>query len=539
MPRDLDTLTRDPFDVLVVGGGIHGLFAAYDAALRGLRVALVDRDDFGAGLTFNHQRTIHGGLRALEKGHLVRTRRLIAERRTWALIAPHLLRPLPFLIGTYRFSRRSRWAIKAGFRLYDVIGRARNRGISPELHLPRARLESAAATRRLFPGVAERGLTGGAVWYDYQLTHPDRLTWTVALAARQAGAELHNYVEAVGPLESRGRPGGARVRDRLTGAEADVRARLVLLAPGGQLGPVMASFGLQGAPPMLRAMNLLLDRPARDIATVAPGPTGRVLTSVPWAGRVLVGTHQSPAPIEAGDAAPPAEAVEAFLREANETFPTLQATARDLRMVHHGLTPAVVRGNGADLMPESRVIRGPAGGVVAVVGVKLTTARLTAAAAVDAACRDLPGARGRCRTAEAPLPHAGIADVEGRVIETARGLGVTLDRDIVAHLAGWYGTEASDVVSFAASRGMLDRLTPDVPVLAAEIAYAAAHTQAARLADAVLRRTPLGAAGHPGRPALERAAAVMGSELGWSDDRAADEIRSVEQVYDVRAAVRD
>src|SRR5215471_17359114 len=115
----LDTLSRDPYDVLVVGGGIHGLFTAYDAALRGLTVALVERSDFGSGLSFNHQRTIHGGLRALEHGHLQKSRRQIHERRVWARIAPHLLRPLPFLIGTYQFTRRSRWLIKAGLSVYD------------------------------------------------------------------------------------------------------------------------------------------------------------------------------------------------------------------------------------------------------------------------------------------------------------------------------------------------------------------------------------------------------------------------------------
>jgi glycerol-3-phosphate dehydrogenase len=117
-------------DLLVVGGGIHGLFAAYDAAARGLSVVLVERADFGSGLSFNHQRTIHGGLRALEHGQIGKVRQQIAERRTWARIAPHLLRPLPFLIGTYRWTRRSRWMLKAGFAAYDFLGRSRNAHVS-------------------------------------------------------------------------------------------------------------------------------------------------------------------------------------------------------------------------------------------------------------------------------------------------------------------------------------------------------------------------------------------------------------------------
>src|SRR5262252_2103045 len=126
MPRQLEDLARGRYDLLVVGGGIHGLFAAYDAAQRGLSVALVERADFGSGLSFNHQRTIHGGLRTLQHGHLRKTRQQIYERRTWARIAPHLIRPLPFLIGTYGYGRRSRAALGAGFAVYDRIGRARN-----------------------------------------------------------------------------------------------------------------------------------------------------------------------------------------------------------------------------------------------------------------------------------------------------------------------------------------------------------------------------------------------------------------------------
>jgi glycerol-3-phosphate dehydrogenase len=112
MPRTRTDLSVARYDLLVVGGGIHGLFAAYDAATRGLSVALVDQDDFGSGLSFNHQRTIHGGLRALEHAQLGKARQQIHERRTWARIAPHMVRPLPFLVGTYRFTKRSRWLVR-------------------------------------------------------------------------------------------------------------------------------------------------------------------------------------------------------------------------------------------------------------------------------------------------------------------------------------------------------------------------------------------------------------------------------------------
>lgn len=529
MPRDFDALVRAKYDVLVIGGGIHGLFAAYDAATRGLSVALVDRSDFGSGLSFNHQRTLHGGLRAMQTVSLRKVRQQIAERRTWARIAPHLLRPLPFLVATSGWTKRSRTAVRLGFALYDIVGRKRNAGVSPELHLPKAKLESAAATKRLFLGVNERGLSGGAVWYDYQIRHPDRLTWTVALAAREAGARLMNYVEALGP----GNSDGVRVRDLVTGNEAILDAKTSIVATGSNVGAVLASFGVQSAPPLLRAMNMLLDRPARDIATAAPDSSGRMLTAVPSQGYVLVGTHQSQEPVNGHEDRPPEHAIDAFLAAANTAFPRLSAKRQDIRLLHYGLVPAVTRGRTADLLAEPAISRHEAEGVklVSLVGVKYTTARWAAERAVTLACQMLGGHHRRSRTAAEPLPHAGIADVEGRLVETLRSLGVELDRDVIDHLTGWYGTEASDVVRYAADRNRLDRITPQSPVLTGEIAYAAERADALRLADAVLRRTPLGAAGHPGQDALEHAAEVMSQTLGWSHAERTEEVANTSEVF--------
>jgi glycerol-3-phosphate dehydrogenase len=531
MPRELDALVQTKYDVLVIGGGIHGLFAAYDAASRGLSVALVERADFGSGLSFNHQRTLHGGLRTLQTGRIRKTRQQIVERRTWARIAPHLLRPLPFLVATSGWTTRSRSAVRVGFAIYDLVGRNRNAGVSPELHLPRAKLESAAATQRLFPGANPR-LSGGAVWYDYQIRHADRLTWTVALAAREAGARLINYVEAVGPTGAAGN--GVRVRDVLTGREADLETKVTIAAAGSSIGAVLASFGVQGGPPLLRAMNILLDRPARDIATAAPGSNGRMLTAVPSQGYVLVGTHQSQEAVNGHEQEPPEQAIDAFLSEANAAFPRLSAKRQDIRLLHYGLVPAVARGSRMELLPDPVVERhSGAGGsrLISLVGVKYTTARRAAEDAVDAACREIGGHHRRCRTATTPLPHAGIADVEGRLVETLRALGMDLDRETIDHLTGWYGTEASDVVRHAASCNRLDRITDRSPVLSGEISYAAEHADAVRLADAVLRRTPLGAAGHPGADALARAADVMAQSLRWSDSRRAEEIEKTSGVF--------
>src|SRR5207237_1982096 len=243
--RDFGALSETTFDVLVVGGGIHGLATALDAASRDLKVALVEAGDFAAATSFNHQRTAHGGLRSLQSLRLGHARESIRERRALARIAPRLLRPLPFIIGTYRSWIKSRLALRAAFRIDRWLGRHRNEGLEPELHLPRARLTSRAATLKLFPGVNPAGLTGGANWYDYQIVHTNRLAIAFAEGADARGARLVNYAEALSALRDSSNVTGMRLRDVTTGAELEVHARVTINAAGGRVGDVMRMFGVQ------------------------------------------------------------------------------------------------------------------------------------------------------------------------------------------------------------------------------------------------------------------------------------------------------
>src|SRR3954465_12350918 len=226
--REFETLTGTTFDVLVVGGGIHGLATALDAAARGLSVALVEAGDFAAATSFNHQRTAHGGLRALQAGRVGYAMESIRERRALARIAPRLLRPLPFMIGTYRSVVKNRLVLRAGFEIDRWLGRHRNDGLEPELHLPVAKLTSKAATLKLFPGIKPDRLTGGANWYDYQIIHSDRLAIAFAEGAALKGATLVNYAEALAAIRDGGRLAGMRVRDVLTGDEVDAKARMTI-----------------------------------------------------------------------------------------------------------------------------------------------------------------------------------------------------------------------------------------------------------------------------------------------------------------------
>ena len=534
-PRDLDRLTSAAYDVLVVGGGIHGLAIAYEAASRGLRTALVEAADFGSGASFNHQKTAHGGLRSLQSGRLDRARAAIRERRALARIAPWLLRPLPFLVGTHRSVVRNRLALRTAFAIDAWLGRRRNTGVEPELHLPKGRLVSKAATLRLFPGVRQEKLTGGAQWYDYQMVESDRLTVAFATAADRHGADIANYAAATAALRDGSRVIGMRVRDGLTGRELDVRAAMTVNAAGGGLNLVRRMFGVTEEVPLLKAMNLVTSKRASDMALAAPGPDGRMLTLVPWRGRALVGTSQSDRFVGPQDTAVTAAELDAFIARANAAFPALKLTRADVTLVHRGVVPATSGRGGPELRPEPEIHdhrKHGVEGAFTVVGVKYTSARGVAERTVTSVGRRLGKRIQPSRSASAMLPGASIADHEALAIETARALEIDLPLPLIRHLIGRYAEAAADVIKLMVERTeWRAHVGEDTLTVGAEIIYVIRHEMAVHLTDIVIRRTGLGAAGHPGAAVLETCAWIAAGELGWDRARTSEEIAAVEDFY--------
>jgi glycerol-3-phosphate dehydrogenase len=378
-------------------------------------------------------------------------------------------------------------------------------------------------------------LTGGAMWYDYQMVEADRLTIGFALAAARYGACLANYVEAVEPLRQIGRIGGMRIRDHLTGTLAEVQARVILNAAGGSAGLLMRAFGDNRPFPILKAMNVVTRRPAGDIALAARAPGGRMLTQTPWRGRALVGTWQSTALTESTDVEITSDELDGFVADVNATFPALKLTRGDVTLVHRGIVPARAGAGGADLKPTHAIIDhashgGP--GALTLVGVKYTTARLAAEQAIDRVMKLVGRPRGRCITAQTTLPGAGIADHEALAIETARGSNVALDPRVQAHLVSTYAERCAPIIELMTGRPDLAvPLCDSTMVTGAEIIHAIRKESAVRLSDVVMRRTPIGAMGLPSDTATAAAAALAATELGWDTARTAEEVRLLRDAY--------
>jgi glycerol-3-phosphate dehydrogenase len=264
MRRDLARLAERRFDLLVVGAGIHGACVARDAALRGLRVAVVDRGDFGGATSHNSFKLIHGGLRYLQHLDLLRVRQSLAERRFWLRAAAHLIRPLRFVIPTYGHGSRGREALWLALHMHDLIGFDRSRGLPPCQRVPPGRVLSRDEVLGLIPGLSDDRVTGGAAWYDGQMEDADRVLLECILDAAAADAEVANYVAAAGMLGDAEQVDGIRARDLLTDDEFEIRAALTVNCAGPWVAELLrlaprpvAAAGVAG---LARALNLVTRR---------------------------------------------------------------------------------------------------------------------------------------------------------------------------------------------------------------------------------------------------------------------------------------
>jgi glycerol-3-phosphate dehydrogenase len=542
MIRDLDLLTERTFDVLVVGGGVYGLTIAYDAAQRGLAVALIEADDFGSGASFNHLRTIHGGLRYLQSLDITRARESVSERRTLARIAPHAVQPLVFALPLTRSITKGKLAMRVGFLLDRLVSARRNQGVPAAHRLPAGRVVSRGAAIQRFPGLRRQGLTGAAVWYDYVTTEADRLTFTWAIAAAEHGAVLANHVEAIAPTLDDRRVTGVRARDRQTGREIEIGARVTVNATGSAVDRLLTPLGLSAGVPLLKAMNLVTRREAGEEALGGRSPSGRHLFLVPWRGCALFGTWESErtcAP-DAPEATTVSEAeIAAFVAELNQAFPSLDLKRADVTLVHRGVVPAVVSPDGdkgrASLQGHEQIrdhaVEG-VDGLLTVAGTKYTTARGVAERITDRLLAKLQHAAVPCRTAAAPLPGGGLRDVGLTIADARREHDRGLPTDTIPHLIAAYGSRYRDVLDLAEGHPeWRTRIADQSPVIGAELVWAVQKEMAVTLRDAVIRRTPIGALGYPGDAAAERAARIVGAELGWSETRMREEIESVRAFY--------
>lgn len=509
----LDRLTDAPVDVLVIGGGITGVGIALDAVTRGYSVGLIERDDLASGTSSRSSKLIHGGVRYLEQGDVALVYEAARERERLRRLAPHLVRPLGFVVPTD--DTRAAVLMRAGLVIYDGMLGLRN--VRRHQRLQRDEVLTAA------PGLLHGAQRGGYLYVDCR-TDDARLTLAIAQQARRYGAAVANYTGAVGLLRAGERVVGARVQDRLTGDERDVHARWTVSATGVWADEVrgLASDRNRGWLTPSKGVHLVLraaDVPIRQAVIIESGARDRRrVFLVPWGAQVYVGTTDEHHRGDLDHAAVDPPETGYLLHAVNASFGT-ELGARDVVGAWAGLRP-LVSGDGAaaskDLSRRHAIFEDPPG-LVTITGGKLTTYRQMAEDLVDRLAASDGNRRG-CATARLPLGARGtLAQGRERVRAVARTWGVpthTADALYARH-----GDDAPTVLSLAVGTSEADPLIDGLPYLLAEVRWAVRHEMARTLDDVLQRRlrVSLRHAG-AGGGAIDRAAQILAEELGWSAD---------------------
>ncbi len=529
IPQDI----RDyPFDLIVIGGGINGAGIARDAAMRSLKVLLLDKGDIGSGTTSWSSRLIHGGLRYLEHYEFSLVRESLADREKLLKIAPHLVKPLPFVVPIYDHSRRGPAMIRLGMTLYDVLSFDK----SMERH---KMLDREVALQRL-PGLTPEGLKAAARYYDAQAEYAERLAVENAISAHEHGAVVLTYARVAGPIVENGNVRGVRFTDVLTGEEHAAQAPVTINVAGPWVDEVLADMNGRGKRMIggTKGSHFVVDpfpgAPANEALYYEAISDGRPILVIPWNGRYLIGSTDLRYQGDLDRVVADDEEMEYIIDETNTLIPTANLTPDDVLFSYSGVRPLPYVPEGTEagitrrhiihdhIKDEPRI-----GGLISIIGGKLTTYRNLSRQTVNKVYEKLGKKAPRCRTAEVPLPGGQTSDFEAFAAEFKRTSG--LIEGLAERLLKLYGVRAREVLDLAKDDPSL--LAPlfssgsaETGIVGAEVLYAIKHEMAQTLSDVLHRRTMVGMGPNVGLDVDEAAAEVAVRHLGWERERAEREV---------------
>ncbi len=513
------------FDLMVIGGGIIGAGIARDAAMRGLRVALFEQYDYASGTSSRSTRLIHGGLRYLEMFDFGLVRMDLKEREILLRIAPHLVRPLAFVVPMYRRSLFYRTKLRIGMWLYDWL--------SYDKSLPNHKFYSKQETLKQEPALKSEGLQGAAVYYDGQVALAERLALENIADARRQGAQCFNYARVEGLTRKNGRVNGVKVRDVMTGAEAgpvEVTGRMVINASGAWLDGLDQKLTGQDSRKVRRTKGIHFTAPStvNNALVLFAEEDDRLFFVIPWLGYAWVGTTDTDFESELESVRADRDDVEYLLTSVRNTFPnsdwdTIYYTNAGVR--------ALVRTGRAGSKDESAVSRkhalvdhekeGDAPGLVSVVGGKITAYRGIAEEAVNLVSHKLGLGKPDSRTGLELLPGGATGPIEEftcKLEAEAAQLNITSEQ--ATQLVSLYGSRSGEILALVAQDAALGEVIhPAYPVLQAQLKYSVEQEQTMTLRDFMMRRTALYFMPDQGRQAAPLVSQKLAELLGWDEAR--------------------
>lgn len=554
LKRNPAELTDREFDAVILGGGITGAFVALELTLRGLEVALIERDDFGAATSSASSKVLHGGIRYLQQARVGKLRESALERARFQVLAPHLTRYVPFLVPTYRDVRKGRTLLATALAIYAAACAGQNRLI-PDLakRVPQGALIGRDEALRRAPQLDDPDLTGAALYYESHMHSSERMTLAVLASAHRRGARLANYVRAEEFLRTSGRVSGVRAVDLASGSSLEIRAKITVNAAGPWIPQLLAGLDETGigkqvttgyskgghlvTRQLVPEVALALPTKARSQAVLDRG--GRHLFIIPWRGHSLIGTTYAPHRGPLDKAGFDEVEITEFIDTINETLPGLDLARDDVVHSFVGLYPLsaaevrpdVYQGTGEYVVLDHRRCDN-VDGLVSVLGAKFTTARRLAEKAGRLIVAKLGRGRRGPVTQGMALDAGAIDDIQSFYTAVHSRYAEQLDRECIDHLAAHYGNDITEVTAAtAADPGLNRRLVADRPLIGAQIDYAAREEMVVHLSDVVFRRTGLGTIGHPGEACLRYCARIIGGIHNWDSQRREWEVRDTERRF--------
>ena len=511
------------YDLIVIGAGINGAAVAREAALSGLNVLLLERNDISAGTSSVSSRLIHGGLRYLEYAELGLVYESLDERERLLTLAPHLVAPLELCIPLYRDSRRKPWQISIGLTLYDWL--AVNQSV------PRHRSLSRDALLARLPGLRSDGLLGGATYYDAQIAYPERLVLENVRDAVDQGATLVTYAQVTRILLERGAASGVEWRTR-AGASARARAPLLVNAAGPWVDEVLGELPHTRLIGGTKGSHLVVapfpGAPASGLYVEA-GADGRPFFILPWNGLYLIGTTDERFDGDPGDARIDEREWRYLIEETERVFPGAAPLGPRVLYTCSGVRPLPHRPRAAEsAITRRHLIRRhrSAKGLYSIVGGKLTTHRALAEDVLRTLRRHAPQLPKRSPTRARPLP--GALDAAQRAALSA-AIAADLGAAHGERLVSLYGAAAEQVAALARDRELAAELVPG-GTLAAELVHAIENEWAVTLVDIFQRRCMLGLGADFGLTAAPRAVAALIGAGVWDAERGELELQAYREL---------
>lgn len=555
MKRNLSQLAEKEYDLVILGGGIYGAAAVWEASRQGLSAVLVEMKDFGGATSSNSLKIIHGGLRYLQQLDFIRMRESIRERRIMMQLAPHFVHPIKCVMPTFGHLMKGREVMFAGMLLNDIISIDRNQNNDPEKKIPMGRVISRKRCLDMIPFLDGDNINGGAMWTDAQVYNTERLILSFILSAAEMGADVANYVKGSELVLKDKQIRGVKVKDLLKGDSFIIKSKAVLNTCGAWINKLPCFLNGKLHDPEVRlstAMNLvvkkkLLDGNAAGVYSnyISELPDGssrrirRVLFMTPWRDYTIIGTFHRSFDGDPDGLKVREEEIAEALKEVNTATPATPVTRDDVTFFYKGFLPmeGINKKSGeVGLTKHYKMFdhekRDGIKGLLSLSGVKYTTARDVAEKSINIILKKLER-KGRADDRRLNRLYGGdIERFDDFLKNSSSDLSGKFSEKVSKHLVLNYGSEYRRVVEQASVKPELGRLlNGSDEVLQAEVVYAVREEMAQKLSDVVLRRTDLGSGECPADETLKQTAEIMAKELGWNSKRVEAEIAEVKKIY--------